>query len=342
MNIIWNLTRACPYNCKICSVCAVTVKDINKKNTKKQLERTKGELNFSAKKDILIELAKYFDSLSIDFSGGDPLFFEEDCKLIKQALDLEIDCEISATGHNLTKEKLRSFNGKLSRVEFTLDIVPHKVESTRQQIYHLMNIQGIRRCLEENIPTRVCTVLKKDNIAKDDLAKLYELLSDLKVKEWELIRFYPCGRGHKLNNLAPTEQQYTQVIKYCLSLQRKNGPKIEMQHSFYNILKNLGLKARNCEAVSNQIGILPDGTVLACPWALNEKGEPLENSFVLGKMPKQKIKEIMNTEKAKKWTNEKSANFRCRVKTILKSKYFEKNTEVKIAQEKQPCLEALA
>jgi radical SAM protein with 4Fe4S-binding SPASM domain len=79
------------------------------------------------------------------------------------------------------------------------------------------------------------------------------------------------------------------------------------------------LKSNPCQAVINQLGILPDGTVLACPWALNEKGEPLHEIFVLGKVPEDKIETIIKSEKAKEWIKRAITKPPCRTLAFIEN-----------------------
>lgn len=71
-------------------------------------------------------------------------------------------------------------------------------------------------------------------------------------------------------------------------LKRFHGPtKIFFQHSLNMLEKDI-----SCPAVINSLGILPDGTVIACAWALDKNCFPL-NGFYLGKLPEENIDSVI-------------------------------------------------
>ena len=68
-------------------------------------------------------------------------------------------------------------------------------------------------------------------------------------------------------------------------------------HGFTQIFfqHSLGMleKLSKCPAVSDSIGILPDGQVTACAWAIDENCRPLKK-FRLGKLPEDNLDEIID------------------------------------------------
>lgn len=87
--------------------------------------------------------------------------------------------------------------------------------------------------------------------------------------------------------------------------------KIVFQHSL-RLLRGEG----ECPAVWKSIGILPNGKVTACAWAINEQMEPISELFYLGKLPEENLEEIIRKGREK-------AEFRkvvkyCRILDFLK------------------------
>jgi len=93
------------------------------------------------------------------------------------------------------------------------------------------------------------------------------------------------GRGIKLAELTPSNSEYLKTMKFLRGLH--GFTKIFFQHSL-RILEG----AIKCPAVVDSIGILPDGTVTACAWAIDDNSCPYPE-FRLGKLPEDDLDEIL-------------------------------------------------
>ena len=124
-----------------------------------------------------------------------------------------------------------------------------------------------------------------------NLKNVYDFLCDIGVNEWELLRFYPIGRGGIRQKSIPSASDYKETMQFLRSF--RGSTKIFFQHS----LKMLEEKIV-CPAVREAIGILPDGQVTACAWGIDRKTQPFPE-FFLGKLPEQRLSEIIQTAKAK-------------------------------------------
>jgi len=199
MDVIWNLTRACPWDCAICCVFGYHVCNTTERLVYSEAKEKGEELTLAEKLTVLKILADR--GFEIDFSGGDPLYYDEDFQVVEQA--------------------------------------------TRW------------------LPSRKIGVSMK----------------------WELLRFYPVGRGIKLAELTPSNSEYLKTMKFLRGLH--GFTKIFFQHSL-RILEG----AIKCPAVVDSIGILPDGTVTACAWAIDDNCRPYPE-FRLGKLPEDDLDEIL-------------------------------------------------
>lgn len=121
---------------------------------------------------------------------------------------------------------------------------------------------------------------------ESNLRSVYEMLCELGVPEWELLRFYPVGRARRFSRLVSTNGDYLKTMALLRTF--RGLTKIFFQHSL-RMLEGDGV----CPAVHRAIGILPDGSVSACAWALNVQAQPIDDQFRLGKMPEQKIADIL-------------------------------------------------
>ncbi|MBU4455440.1 radical SAM protein, partial [Patescibacteria group bacterium] len=107
MYVIWNLTRVCPWNCSFCCVSAIFANDKVDAEIKcaKEISHRR-QLIFDEKIQVLQILAS--QDVKIDFSGGDPLFCEDDIKILEKAVSI-IPAEkinVSMTGISLNQRKI--------------------------------------------------------------------------------------------------------------------------------------------------------------------------------------------------------------------------------------------
>lgn len=285
MDVIWNLTRACPWDCVICCVSGFHVCDTTKYIVRSMQKEEGKELTLAEKLTVLRILAD--KDFEVDFSGGDPLYYDEDFQVVEQATRwlLSRKISVSMTGSKITDVKLELLK-KVSVVEFTLDNLPETENPFRPHGYNLASMIAMKKCIATGIKTRAVTVLYSATISKENLESVYHWLCENNIPEWELLRFYPIGKAVKLVKLTPSNSEYLNTIKFLRGF--RGVTKIHFQHP----LRMLEGTTR-CPAVIGQIGILPDGQVTACAWALDENCCPLKG-FYLGKLPEDDLDEILD------------------------------------------------
>lgn len=284
MDVIWNLTRVCPWDCAICCVSGLHVCNTTKHYLYEHQKEIKKELTLAEKLTVLKILVE--KDIDIDFSGGDPLYYNEDYQVIEQALRWipSEKISISMTGSKITDVKL-SLLKKVGVVEFTLDNLPEIDNPLRPRGYNLASMIAMQKCTEVGIKARAVTVLYSHTMAEENLEKLYSWLCENRIEEWEFLRFYPSGRASKYISMLPSENDYLQTMKFIKSF---NGfTKVFFQHS----LRILNGKSK-CSAGVGSIGILPDGQVTACAWALDENCNSFKD-FYIGQLPKDNFDEII-------------------------------------------------
>lgn len=292
MDVIWNLTRACPWDCAICCVSALHVCNTTEYLIR-SVQKEKGKELTLAEKLVVLKMLVEKD-FEIDFSGGDPLYFDEDFQVVEQATRWLPSRKIgvSMTGSKITDSKLEILK-KVSVAEFTLDNLPEKENPYRPRGYNLASMLAMEKCIAAGIRVRAVTVLYSttisQEISQENLEGVYRWLCDNNIPEWELLMFYPVGRATALATLVPSDKEYLNVLKFLRGL--RGFTKVLFQHSF----KVLEGKMK-CPAVVNSIGILPDGQVTACAWAINNNCFPFPG-FRVGKLPEDDLDEIV--EKAR-------------------------------------------
>lgn len=284
MDVIWNLTRACPWDCAICCVSGFHVCNTTEYIVQSGAKEKGEELTLAEKLTVLKILADR--DFEIDFSGGDPLYYDEDFRVVEQATRWLPSRKIgvSMTGNKITDAKLELLK-KVSIVEFTLDNLPEMENPFRLRGYNLASMIAIKKCVATGIKTRAVTVLYSPTITEKNLESVYHWLCENGISEWELLRFYPVGRATKLIEIIPSNSEYLKTMKFLRGLH--GFTKIFFQHSL-RILEG----TIKCLAVVDSIGILPDGQVITCAWAIDENCCPFKG-FRLGKLPEDDLDEIL-------------------------------------------------
>lgn len=306
MDVIWNLTRICPWNCSICCVSALYANEISKERIK-NIQKIKGkELSFNDKIKVLRVLAQH--EFEIDFSGGDPLYYEEDFFIVKQATEwLSIDkIGVSMTGKGIiTKERIDILK-KVNIVEITFDCLPDWDRSCRPEGYNLSSMNLLKNLVEAGVKVRAVTILHKGTIQRCNLKSVYKWLCDNGIQEWDIIKLCPVGRTRKIDFLISCDSDYCEAVNFISNLD--GSTKVVFQHTF-GIMK----KQRKCHAAVKSIGILPDGTVTACAWALDDRCRPL-SGFYIGRLPEDDLDEILF--KARNELNYSTRSENCRILEI--------------------------
>lgn len=285
MYVIWNLTRVCPWNCSFCCVAAIFANDKVDAEIKcaKEISHRR-QLVFDEKIQVLKILAS--QDVEIDFSGGDPLFCEDDIKVLEKAVSImpaeKID--VSMTGTALDQRKINILK-KVGKAEFTLDNLPGVVNPLRPKGYNIATMEVMMQLLEYDINASAVTTLHKYTMSKENLIAIYKWLCENKVKTWSILKFYPVGRGTKNGHLILSKDVYLEIMEFLRGL--KGYTDIVFQHSMRVLENNY-----KCHAGVETVGVLPDGRVTACAWALDEKCNPLEN-FYIGKLPEDDFEDML-------------------------------------------------
>ncbi len=124
-NVVWNLTRLCPFSCTFCCVSATYVKGFQQvlpiNNDTPVIE---GELSFNQQLKVLDQFD--YDKFKIDFSGGDALINPKNIDLIILASKKfgVKNIGLSIPGTFTTPQNLEALIGKVNDIEITMDTIP--------------------------------------------------------------------------------------------------------------------------------------------------------------------------------------------------------------------------
>lgn len=292
--IIWNITTECFFDCPICATNSGCSDMYKCKTTEKE------------KMQILINMSSingYIDHL--DISGGDPLKNIEDRNIIKMANQLFPYTQISVTttGEALEKLSVDELVQTVKTCDITYDI-PYNIcredlQEYRQYSYNYSNFKqlerfsnsGIKIALNIHIPILPVSI-NKDMIATilDDLNRI----SPVKVK---FIRLMPVGRM----NAIPTDYNPEQFLTYVREIMDEKQYKFKIEYNCslgvrINNEKRSKKMCRNCEMLTNKLGIDANGYVYSCIWGAyipEFAKEPKSNPFYLGDLKTETLYDIL-------------------------------------------------
>lgn len=297
-SIIWNMTRLCPWACKFCCVGAECISGLKKINTEKDKNfKHNNELSFNEKIAAIDQLKK--GDFRIDFSGGDLLIDPLNIEVVLYAAEKlgKDHIGISVSGAFIDNEVVSKLEGKISDVEMTLDYIPFRSYSSRPIGYHEYTANAVKLLREKNISVGVQTVLTNDNISRESIKEIYDWLVEHNVNGWSLLRYFPSGRGKKFTDITPSHVQYEKIVDYIKDITKDGNIDVHFQY----LLPNHSGYSLKCRAVNHSIGILPDGTITACFWGLDENMKPTDPKFILGKVPEMNIYDILENDRSQYW-----------------------------------------
>lgn len=345
VDVIWNITQVCPFNCSNCCVDAVHVTNSNrhiylKSQTLTKVEKVpyqidKGssfdqamtlrqrqglELTFQEKQQVIENLGGF--QPKIDFSGGDPLSTSETLKVLRLAAYRfgRQQITLTATVAGLNKYAPEEIAPYIGELNITYDNATKQGNLHRPAGYADGNLKKAAQFVATGVLVRAECPLSVHNISKDILSLIYTNLHQAGIQKLLLMRLFPVGRGTLVATDIPTPDQYRQAIQHLQGMEAKCGyPKLKLQCAL-KFFDDQRLTENPCDLVRESFGLMADGTLLASPWAVGTTGKPLHDVWVLGNLAITPLHEILKSEKVKDYRNRLNENFgHCKIQSFLSS-----------------------
>lgn len=343
LDIIYNTTLLCPWDCDICCVDAVHVKPgvhdvIFRSHGFQQVTTIPREgdnpfeavLEYRRKHGIGLTLEEKYRMLNnlenhqikMDFSGGDPLIIHETLDLIKHASRLfgKDNITLTATGKSLAKVPADQLAPYIGELNFTYSYPSGGHASERPAGYDAANLRQAVKYSQFGVRTRAETPLTTENCSPDILEQIYRELAENEIDTQLIMRLFPVGRGANLLSSVPTLQDYKRAIEAerLFEESTEGGPQVKVQCALKFLDPSFTNRENPCDAVTHSLGLMEDGTLLASPWAINRVGEPLSEDWVLGNLVDQSIEEIMEGPRALAFLDNADNNFgHCKIQSYL-------------------------
>lgn len=281
VRIVWNLTNHCPFNCPMCVASA-------NKRIEKQIDKM-------AILNSILSLNK--NDITIDFSGGDPLFLKEDIAVIIAASKIlgRENISISSTGLSLSKLSDEVLISLAKGYDMTYDF-PKKFchLDIRDERYNKGNYEQIKRLKKLGLNVDIFVPIRDiENKYYDELAKD---ICELNPDSVKLLKLMPLNDNFDTSNIESIK--YSKLFIEKLKLYGYKG-KISINCALkedYNV-KN------NCNMLSERkIGLDQYGNLYTCIWASDLLISKDDNPFYLGNLLSSSLKEILTGEKVTKYT----------------------------------------
>jgi MoaA/NifB/PqqE/SkfB family radical SAM enzyme len=326
IDIIFNTTLICPWDCEICCVDAVHVgkigSDIFIKHSglgnietfpnnmsdmsiyeQAALRRIENgeELPLDKKKKIIDNLSGY--DARIDISGGDALILNDNFSLLSYASKKlgRSNITLTATGLGTAKVNIKEVASLISEYNFTFDAASLKDIANRPNGYAIGNLKRAKMFMELGCNTRAELPLTTDIISREHLERLYLKLNEYKIDKLLIMRLFPVGRGVGKIDKIPCREEYLLAINILREMESiYHTPVVKLQCALKNIFPD-GLGENPCDMLSESFGITPDGKLLASPWAYSCGGKVLHECWELGDIVNNRLEVILSSSKAQRY-----------------------------------------
>lgn len=352
LDIIWNISLVCPWNCEFCCTDATYVKRENSKiiyrdnglqnkvdvvtddkfftyfhNTYNRspdlfdealyFKQKEGkELTLIHKLEILENLKDF--NVSIDFAGGDPLACYENFIVLKRASEIfgKNNISITSTGLINGKYKLEDVAKYIGEYEFTYD-EPDNNNICRPRGYNSINLEIASKFAKMGVKTKAQLPLHKANFGIENIRNIISKLSEKNIDELLLMRTFPVGRAFG-TRVEMDRDVLKDNIEIYLYYAKQFNLKIRLQCALKHLIPEREGLENPCDLMRESFGINFQGKLLVSAWANDNNGYPISDDFVLGDLTKEEFSEIKETQKFKSYLKRLDDNFgHCKIFSYL-------------------------
>ena len=298
LSIIYDVTALCPWNCAICCMGATSDRAC-----------LKNELTLEQKLSVaeqVAELRRNGYDVRIDLSGGE-LFtnIPEHTKLLSAFSDVlgRDNVGVSCSGFGIDK-KLAEFLGKtVHDVEMTMDVVPYRQYPLRRDGYSLAAARAVPLLKAADCEVGLQTVASTYNNSYADALAVFAWACANGVDNWSILRFFPSGRGADFPEAYMTDEECAAYVRMVQDIAANHPVSHKPKVDFHYLMPGHEKYTNVCRCVRHSVGILPNGDVVACFWALDTNTGAVDPKFLLGNVKEQSLLEILNGERAKYWSD---------------------------------------
>lgn len=285
MKYILTLTRCCTHKCDFCAVDALYKPTVAGCAALADREQAAGrQLTPDQWCEVVGKIHDENSSAEFDLSGGDCLALPwVSDRLIPFILGLTKNPEqvaVTATAKSLVpwiEKAAKSSHAKPGAIHITYD---------GYRDYSFENILLVPRVRELGVDVHVECPLTTENSHVAGARKIFHALTEAGIREMLLMPYFPVGRGAargRMEGFEPSGDQYREAISEFMTLAKEHsgGPRVKVQCALRRFMGPAG-RATRCKMGDATWCVMPDGTLLTCPWAYGLGGKPLDEAFNAG------------------------------------------------------------
>jgi radical SAM protein with 4Fe4S-binding SPASM domain len=206
----------------------------------------------------------------VALGGGESLSWDVLISLAHKVRELGLTPNLSTSGRNLTPKVVKRL-AVFERIHLSMDGVGDSYKSVRGHDGFVPALMSLRILRAYHPRVGVNCVVARTNA--DDLEPLFKLLDELGVRDLELLRFKPAGRGKALfDRLDLTPRQSAGLFSRVMALGRRYRLRVRLDCSFTphvcaagfspEVLFKMGLAG--CVGGSWLVGVNPQGRLGGC------------------------------------------------------------------------------
>lgn len=294
LSVIYDITKKCPWDCSICCMGACSGSDA-----------LKDELSLECKLRLMDDLKQVnqFRDVSIDFSGGEIFTNMDNVMVVEKAASLlgKERVGISTSGFLVDDKLAERLSHCISECEMTMDVVPGQHYALRPVGYAVAAAKAIPHLQRYGINVGIQTVLAHSNCNEKVLQDIYCYLCEAGVEQWSILKFYPSGRGANYASEVLTKAEEEWAVKFITALDYANTSVTKPKIDFHYTMKGHKKTSTECRCVRKSIGILPNGMVTSCFWAVDSTTGIVDPKYMLGSVKESDLVEILNNKKSAYW-----------------------------------------
>ena len=298
LSIIYDVTALCPWNCAICCMGATsdTACRSNELTQKQKLEVVRQ----------VEELTENGYDIRVDLSGGE-LFTDIPAHTeLLAAFSAMLGQEkvgVSCSGYGIDAKLAEFLASTVHDVEMTMDVVPYRPYKLRPMAYGHAAAKAVPLLKEAGCKVGLQTVASTYNNSCRDALAVFAWACANNVDNWSILRFFPSGRGAAFPEATMTDQQCTEYVHMVKTMVDAFPVDYKPKVDFHYLMPGHKKHTDECRCVHHSIGILPNGDVVACFWALDNAAGTIDPKFLLGNIKNHTLLEILNSEKARYWSD---------------------------------------
>lgn len=296
LSIIYDITKRCPWGCKICCMGATSDEAV-----------LHDELSQERKLMLMDEIFEVNKTreVYIDFSGGEIMTNFDNLAVVEKIAGLigREHIGISCSGYKINEAVAERLSNCVSECEMTMDVPPGTAYKLRPTGYAEAAAKAIPYLKKHGIQVGIQTVLANANCNAATFEALYDFMCAHKVDNWSILRFYPSGRGKDFHEECVEIKNELCAVNYIRKLDEENlspdKPDIDFHYTMHGHPKHSDV----CRCVRKSIGIMPNGDVTACFWAVDADTGIIAPKYMLGSLKTQTLPEILSGDRANYWTS---------------------------------------